>query len=110
VCSDEQHRQNIAALKRIETLLETLIKGRPAIDRNENISNTQGFVLDYKDRKRLYIFSSIAIVLDLKALGTYAVAANTWTPINFEEGFKLFTVGTTNLVAVVVRATDDMVA
>lgn len=110
MCTDEQHQEKLAALKRIETLLVLSIKGRQAIDRNYSVSDTQGFVLDYQDRKHLYIYSSAAITLVIQNIGTVAVSANAWTNLDFREGIKLFTNGTANPVNVLVRATDEVIA
>lgn len=110
MCTDEQHREKMAALERINKSLETLINGRRVIDQTYMVSDTQGFILDYKDRKHLYIYSVNAIVIDLKSLGTLSVTAKTWTSFDYEEGFSVFTSGTTNPVSVLIRATDEVIA
>ncbi len=94
----------------IEKLLKQRVNGRPAIDQMYSISDTQGFHLDYKGRKHLFIWSNAAITLSLGVLGSYSITQNVWTVLDFEADFKLFTSGTTNPVNVLIRATDEGVA
>lgn len=110
MCSDEQHRQKMAALERINKNLEILINGRRPLEQTYAVSDTQGFILDYKNRKHLYIYSLNAITLDLKDLGTLSIPAKTWTGLDYEQGTKLFTSGTATPVNIRIRATDEAVA
>lgn len=92
-------------LKRLIKLLD-----RSYIDQTYALSNTQSTLfLDYKGRKHLYMFSSVALTLNLYDIGTLAVPANTWTDISFKETIQVFTTNQSALVLVFVRATDDLI-
>lgn len=112
MCTDEQHNQKMAVLKRIDQALNILIAGRPPIDRTYNISNVKGFMLDYRNRKHVYVWTAaMGLSLNLGALGTLALTQYTWTLIDFQEGFEIFaTSGTTTDTAVFVRCTDEVIA
>lgn len=110
MCTDEQHKQKMAALERIEKLLAIKITGREPRNHTISISDIQGYVLDYQDRKHLYLFSTAALFLNLGELGILSIAANTWTLIDFKPGFKLFTSGQATPINLFVRATDEVIA
>ncbi len=109
MCSDEQHAQKMAALARIEKNQRILIEGRTPQRQDYSISDTQGFHLDYKNRKHVFIYSDVPLVLQLTS-HTYPVFQQIWTCLDFiEAGFKLFTVGTASPVRIKMCATDDMI-
>lgn len=112
MCTEEQHNQKMAALARIEHALQTLIRGRPALDHIYNISNVKGFQLDYRNRKHVYIWTAASgLSLDLKDLGILALTQYAWTLIDFHENFEIFaTAATTTDTAVYVRCTDEVIA
>lgn len=112
MCTEEQHKQTVAALARIEKLLEQRVRGRPPIDKMYNISATKGFPLNYFNRKHVFLWTAAAsLTLDLKDLGSLAVSPETWTSINFHEGFEIFaTSATTTDTQVFVRCTDETIA
>ncbi len=106
MCDSDQHAQYMAALARIEQQNNLLISGRPAIDQFYSISSTQGMMLDYKNRKHIYIFSSVPITLNLGILGNFTVNASTWTNIDFQQNSEITSTSST-IISVLVRATDD---
>jgi hypothetical protein len=110
MCTDEQKQADHAKFDEIIRLLKLNVSERPWIDTTYSICDTQGFYLDYKDRKHLYLFSANALTLNLQDIGTLSVSANTWTDISFRQGLRLFTSGTTNPVLVYVRATDETIS
>lgn len=111
MCSDEQHRQKIAALERINKNLELLISGRRPLEQTYSISDSQGVILDYKNRKHLYIYSqtSITLIID-QIIGNISISAKIWTNIDYEQGTKIFTSGTAAPINVQIRATDEVIA
>ncbi len=106
MCDADQHAQYMAALARIEQLNTLLIFGRPAIDQFYSVSSTQGFMLDYKNRKHIYIFSPSQITLDLGVLGKFAINANIWTNIDFQQNTEIISTSSP-IISVLIRATDD---
>ncbi len=110
MCTDEQHAQKMALLQRIDLHLETLIRGRKPQGRTHMISDTQGFFLDYQDRRHLYLYSETALTLNLQNYGTLPVPAKAWTNIDYPEGLQVFTSGTPTPVPISLRATDEVIA
>lgn len=103
MCTDEQHNQKqLASLDKIEKHL----KHRVDRDTHVAISATKGFILDYQDRHYLYVWSSVAFILDLGLLGLIPIVAHNWTALNFIEGTKVFALNQTNDLTVLTRATD----
>ncbi len=90
-------------------LLRLNVTQRPYIDQTYAVSQSQGFFLDYKDRKHLYIFSATALTLTIGTIGTLNVAANTWTDISFPPNLQIFATGQVTAVLVLVRATDETI-
>jgi hypothetical protein len=109
MCTEDQHHEKMRVLASIEKKLDTLTKGRPPIVRTIAFSATNAYMLDYMDRKHVYMFSTVPLILDLKALGTYPIPQNTWTPIDFQPGMSLFALGQTSNVNVMVRGSDEVV-
>lgn len=109
MCSDEQHRENLAQLARIEQLLKEHLAGRSVLDQTYYISNSTGFYLDYKNRRHLYLLSAVPLALNLGEQGILFVPASTWTPLDYKEGYELFTINISSKVAVLVRATDSAI-
>lgn len=91
----------------IETL-KKLLQSRPPIDETYQISATQPLVVDYKERKHLFIFSANALTLTIDDIGTLSVSANTYTNIGFQQGMRLVPTQT-SLTPIFVRATDETV-
>lgn len=79
------------------------------IDQYYAVSATQGFFLDFKGRRHLYLFSPSALTLVLPDIGgTLSITANTWNEISYHPGLQIFaTSATTTPVLVLVRATDE---
>src|SRR5579885_22631 len=90
-------------------LLRLNVTQRPYIDQYYAVSQSQGFFLDYKDRKHLYIFSSVALTLTIGTIGSLTVAANTWTDISFPPNLQIFASGQASAVLVLMRATDETI-
>lgn len=112
MCEKDFQDKQLAALSRIEKLLDTQINGRDAgpEDQTYVIGNSQSnLILNYKGRKHLYLFAGVGLTLNLNDIGTLVVAANTWTDISFRPGMQLFTTNQATPVAVLVRATNEIV-
>lgn len=88
--------------------LKKLFAYRPPIDETYRISATQPLVVDFQERKHLFIFSANALVLTVEDIGVLTVGANIFTNISFQQGMRLTPVQTTP-VTVFVRATDETV-
>lgn len=96
------------ALERLTKAVEGQYK-RGYEDTTYQVSDTQGFVLDYRGYRYLFVYSETALTFKLGA-SSYAIAANQWTLLAFKEGFKIFTSGQATPVGIRVRAIDDLMA
>lgn len=99
-------------LERLDEMIRLLrlnVTQRPYIDQTYAVSASQGFFLDYKDRKHLYIFSPVSLTLAIGTIGSLTVPANTWTDISFPPNLQIFATGQANAILVLVRATDETI-
>ncbi len=108
MCTEGQHEAVLHALYAIEHAVSTTEKRQP-IDVTAMISTTQPLVIDYKERRHLFIWSANALTFSLEDLGTLTVGANAWVNIGYQEGMRLVPATTANTVPVFVRATDESV-
>ncbi len=77
---------------------------------NDGSTVTQGFPIDYKRRKHLYVFSPTAFTLNLNEFGNLAIDAQTWTELPYKEGLKLYPTTTLAATNILVRATDETIS
>lgn len=98
-------------LKALHDLLRVVKReDKPAyIDQTYLVSDTQGFNLDYQGYRFLFVYSGTPLFF-LLGETTYPIPENIWTPLQFKQGFKIFTSGTANPVGIRVRATDDLIS
>ncbi len=98
--------------------LDNLVSGRHAaapVDTNYAIANDgatliQGFPIDYKEHKHLYLYSPTAFTLNLNELGTLSIAAKTWIELPLREGLWLYPTATLAATLIVVRATNESIS
>jgi hypothetical protein len=108
MCTEKEREEKMHLLREIDKKLGTIEK-KPAIDRTLMISTTQPYVVDFKNRKHLFVWSANALTILLEDLGTLAVAANTWTNIGYQEGMRLVPQSQPTTVPIFVRATDETI-
>jgi len=94
--------------KAIKDLHES-VKGRPNLEDVHNISSSQPYVVNYRDRYHILLWSANGLTLTLEDLGTMTVNANTWTNISFKTGMKIYAQGQATIVPVFIRCTDSTV-
>lgn len=87
--------------------IEKHLRPRAPIDNTIAISAYQPYILDYKNRNKVFIFCSIPMDLSLEDMGNIPIPANTWINISFREGMKLTALGVTTPINATVRATDN---
>jgi hypothetical protein len=84
-----------------------LAKRKP-FDEMVGISAVTPIVLDYRERKHIFIYSANALTLSLEDMGSLALSANTWTDISFRPGLYIFAPGQgTTTAYVAVKQTDE---
>ena len=104
MCTDEQHRQKMQALKDIHDILI----GREPIDSLVQISATQPYVVDYKERKHVFLWlPSSAITLKFEDYGSGTVQAQVWTNLGMPAGIKVTAPNNSSTTPIMVRCTDE---
>lgn len=89
--------------------IRQLLTPRDPIDAMYQIELAKPLVIDYKERRHLFIFSANSLTLTVEDFGTLSVSANTFTNIGgFPQGTRL-TPTQTSPTPVFVRATDETV-
>ncbi len=96
----------------VENLLRSIDEStekRDPIDATYQISSSQPLIVEYKERRHLFIWSANALTLTLEDVGSLSVSANTWTNIGYTEGMRLTPVNQVSTMPVFVRATDETI-
>lgn len=106
MCTEEQHKEKIQWLRLVHAELVSMNEALNPIDRTNVISPSQPFIVDYKDRRHLFIYSGSALTLQCEDYGAFALSANTWTNFPFPQGMRVTpnTAGT-----ILTRATNEIV-
>lgn len=97
------------------TLLQRIIKAiehehkRAPIDTTTQISSNKPLVIDFQNRRHLFLWSANTLTLSVEDLGTITVATNTWVNIGFQEGQRLVPTSQATLTPIFIRATDEIV-
>ncbi len=104
--------QILEQLELLHTNLHTLIEGRPPIFSVEQLSSTKPYIIDYKERKHLYIWlPSSSLALSFEDYGSGTVQAQVWTNLGLPEGIRVFaTAQTSGTTPLYVKCTDEVVA
>ena len=89
--------------------IEKLLTPRAPIDSQPMISSTRAYVVDYKNRKHLFLYSANTLTLSLQDLGDATIPQNTWVNIGFQEGLNILAIGQSSNVPIFVRATDEVI-
>src|SRR5260370_42648228 len=100
MCTDEQNQKLLDALK--------LLVPRDPVGQTYLVSDTQGFYLDYKNRKHLYVFTPTAMTFNLNDIGNVDIPAKIFTEMSFRQRMRIFTISQPNPVNVWMLATDDV--
>ncbi len=97
--------QEIALLTQIRDLLQS----RPDVEQTYLLSASQPYILDRKDRKYLYLYTTIALTLSIEDFGTITTPSVGWLDITLQQGIRIYATNQTNPVPVLVRATDNQI-
>lgn len=104
---EDIQQQKLRQLQAIEETIKAVFHREP-IDTVVPIGTNRPYFLDYKDRKYVYAYSSTALTLTLEDIGTVSITANQWTNICFPEGLRMYAVGKSVPVVILVRCTDEL--
>lgn len=105
----EQLSTSLAALSTIVRELKEVIVGRPDLDRQWPISSSFQYILDYRERFFVFLFSPVALSLSAEDYGTIGVPPNTWVQLPFPQSTRIFAVGQVAQVVIQVRCTDRLI-
>lgn len=106
--SNHEFQDNVLALLRsLEKSNDLAVTGRSPFRKTVMISATTPVVLDYRDRKFVFIYSANSLTLTLEDLGTIALAANAWVNISFQPGMFIYAQSQVANVPVFICCTDD---
>lgn len=97
MCSEETEK----ILRSIEGVVNS-----GAINTLYNISTSQPLIVDYKERKHLFLFSHDTVNLTLEDMGTLYIPAGVWVQFDFPTGMR---VTPSNPAAILACATDDLI-
>lgn len=108
MCTDQQHEDLLGVLKKIHHQVQR----RDQLFQSLPISDALSMVVDYQDRRYLYIRSAVDLTLSTgnTSTATFHLPASIWYQINFRPGTQLVTsgFGTTSTI-IGVCATDDLI-
>ena len=86
------------------------VRRRSHIDQTYQISSSQAYIVDYKQRKHIYIWSPTAISLTIEDYGTGSIPAQQWINIGIRDGcFVTAPAVTSGTTPLMVRCTDEVV-
>lgn len=105
----DEHHSILCEIRDCLQDMRNAAKIRPNIDKIEQISANNCYILDYKNRYHIFIWSATALTLTLEDLGTLSLSQYVWTNISFTSGMHIFAQGQAALIPVFVRCTDGTV-
>lgn len=107
MCTEQQHIEKITYLEEIRDLLREAAAFHPPIDQTTVISATVPYIVAFKNRKHIFLYTANPLTLSLEDIGTISVAANTWVNMGFSPGMRVFATNQPSNVPIFVRCTDE---
>lgn len=100
------------AVQELRTLVEAMKEARTPIDTPYLISSVNPYVIDYKNRKHLFIYSPVALTLTIEDYTTttgFSLAAMTWHTLDFQPGTRVYAtnIAAASPVYMYIKATDE---
>lgn len=106
MCSDEQHKQTLDALARIERAT----KKRTPDDQSIMVSDTQPWKLDYKGYRHVFMWlPAIALTMDFGEYGSGPVGIQQWFNLGMKPGYDVKTIGQATPTKIILRFTDESI-
>jgi len=110
MCSDEQHKEKMEALARIEKALGDIRQNTAIdtpIDQIYMVSATTPYTIDAKGKRHLFLWSATTLTLTLEDLGQITLTQYVWLNATFMQGLRVFASGQTANAAILARCTND---
>lgn len=109
MCDSAISLEQVELLQQIERLLLS-VAYLPYIDETYLISATQPYVVDYKDRRHVFIWTPTSQAVSLEDFGNGTLAAQVWTNLGLPQGLKIYATGVTNgTVPIMIRCTNEVI-
>ena|SRR2546427_6754238 len=99
--------------EKVIRLLERIVENtkgnekRVPLDEVVMVSATTPWIVNYKERKNIYVYSQNDLTLTFEDFGSFILAANTWTLLNFLTGMRVYAKGQTANVPLFFRCADE---
>lgn len=102
--------ERLAALELLTAnLLKVQLQAREPIDTTIFLSNTKPYLVDYRNRKHIYLLSPQGFVVSVQDLGQVTVPGNTFTLFDLPPGLRCYIVAPTGpALPIFVRCTDEL--
>ena len=106
MCTDEQHKEKMDALHRIERLLTH----RAPQDTTVMISDTQPWKVDTRGYKHLFMWiPGASLTMNFGEYGSGPVQSQAWVNIGMHGGYDIVTVGQSSPVPIKLRFTNEVI-
>ncbi len=103
-----RHHEKLDTLKQIERLLLAATK-YPPIDQTVQFSATQPYIVDYKERRHIYVWLPVAQAVSMEDYGSGTLLAQVWINLGLQEGTRIFATGSSTTVPMIVRCSDEVI-
>ncbi len=107
--AEQPQIDDFAALRELRDIWRRLEERMEPLDKIASISSTYPITVDYRGRRHLYIFSPVALALQVDSIGTIPIFPGFWTDISFQAGMRLYAQNLANPANVQLRATDEYI-
>jgi hypothetical protein len=94
----------------LNDLLAIEQRSREPIDKLVQINDTTPYIIDYRERKHIYLWSPNVLTLSFEDFGTGSISPRVWNNLGMPSGIRVLTVGQTVLVPIFIRCTDESIA
>jgi hypothetical protein len=110
MCTDHEKRVENTLFNILERIEAATIH-RPPIDDMVQLSSTKPYVIDYKERRHVYIWlPSTALALSFEDYGSGTVQPQIWVNLGMPQGIKVFaTAITSGTTPIFIRCTDEVI-
>lgn len=96
-------------LNTLQEIHESILQKRDPIDQTIMASSTQPWVVDYRNRKHIFLWFPTAQTVSFEDFGTGPVTAQVWMNIAMPPSTRMFITSSSALVEFMVRYTDEII-
>jgi hypothetical protein len=103
------HHDKMRVLDRIEKAIRNLVETRPKLYQYAVISSSVPYIVDYRNRKFIYLYSASTFTVVVPSLGNVNIIGQAWNNISFDTSLYLYTTSSAS-TPILVLCTDDSVS